>query len=112
MFFHWIVCAASLKNIGDKTAGLFDRKKKEMSDLASEKASEAQSFAEEQARKAEEALDQTKKGAADLLDRAGELKFRLYTFNATTAHDTIVSYRFFTFLKTKQPKMPKRQSKI
>lgn len=63
------VCVASLKNIGEKTAGLFDRKKKEMG----EKAAEAQSYAEEQARKAGEALEQTKKEAGELLDGAGKL---------------------------------------
>lgn len=67
-------CVASLKNIGEKTANLFDRKKKEASDLAAERAAEAQTYAVEQARKASEAADQTKKEAAELLDGAGELK--------------------------------------
>lgn len=50
-----------MKNIGDKAGGLFDRKKKEMSDLAAEKAAEAQ-----------EALEKAKKDAGELLDQAGE----------------------------------------
>lgn len=54
----WVwICAASLKNIGEKTAGLFDRKKREMGDLAAEKAAEAQTYAGEQAQKAGELLD-------------------------------------------------------
>lgn len=69
------MCAASLKNIGEKTAGLFDRKKKEMG----EKAAEAQTYAEEQARKAGEALEQTKKEAGELLDGAGKLKMSAYS---------------------------------
>lgn len=64
------MCAASLKNIGEKTAGLFDRKKKEME----EKAAEAQTYAEEQARKAGEVLEQKKKDAGELLDGAGKRK--------------------------------------
>lgn len=72
------MCAASLKNIGEKTAGLFDRKKKEMGDLAAEKAAEAQTYAEEQARKAGEAVEQTKKEAGELFDGAGELEFWLF----------------------------------
>lgn len=67
------MCVASLKNIGEKAGGLFDRKKKEME----EKAAEAQTYAEEQARKAGEVLDQTKKDAGELLDGAGELIFFL-----------------------------------
>lgn len=67
------MCSASLKNIGEKTAGLFDRKKKEMSDLAAEKAAEAQTYAEEQAQKAGEAFEQSKKEAGELFDGAGKL---------------------------------------
>lgn len=75
----WI-CAASLKNIGEKTANLFDRKKKEVSDLAAERAAEAQSYAEERARKAGEAVEQTKKEAAEILDGAGWFLMNLLLF--------------------------------
>lgn len=71
--------AASLKNIGEKTANLFDRKKKEMGDLASEKAAEAQAFAEENAKKADEAFEQTKKEAGDILAGAGKCSL-LFTY--------------------------------
>lgn len=87
------VCVASLKNIGEKTAGLFDRKKKEME----EKAAEAQTYAEEQARKAGEVLDQTKKEAGELLDGAGKLNcFDLYPV-ATTLKFSVNNFFPFSF---------------
>lgn len=64
---------AALKNIGEKTTNLFERKKKEVGDLTTEKASEAQAYAEEQAKKAGEAIDETKNEASGIL--AGACKF-------------------------------------
>lgn len=62
---------ATLKNIGEKTANLFERKKKEVGDLATEKASEAQNYAEEQAKEAGKAVEQTKKEAGEIFGGAG-----------------------------------------
>lgn len=78
---NWdIFCAASLKSIGEKTANLFEKKKKEVGDLATEKATEAHSYAEEQAKKAGEAVEQTKKEAGEILGGAGKwnLFFEVY----------------------------------
>lgn len=72
-----VLNAASLKNIGDKASNLFERKKKEVGDLAAEKATEAQTYAEEQAKKAGEAVDQTKKEAGDILGGAGKFEIQI-----------------------------------
>lgn len=74
-FVSFFFCLAALKNIGEKTTSLFDRKKKEVGDLATEKASEAQSYAEEQAKKAGEAIEETKNEASGIL--GGACKFIL-----------------------------------
>lgn len=62
---------ASLKSIGEKTANIFDRKKKEVEQLASEKANEAHGYAEEQAKKAGDSIDQTAKEAGQILSSTG-----------------------------------------
>lgn len=61
-----------MKSIGEKTANLFEKKKKEVGDLATQKATEAQSYAEEQAKKAAEAVEQTKKEAGEIMGGAGK----------------------------------------
>lgn len=63
---------AALKNIGEKTTSLFERKKKEVGDLATEKATEAQTYAEEQAKKVEESIEQTKKEAGEIMGGTGD----------------------------------------
>lgn len=63
---------ASLKNIGDKTTSLFERKKKDVSKLAQDKAAEAQRLAEEQAHKASDAVMKTKSEAEDIAASTGE----------------------------------------
>jgi hypothetical protein len=45
-----------LKSLGDKTASLFDRKKKDAEQLAAEKVAAAQKLAEEQASKTKETI--------------------------------------------------------
>lgn len=72
MLYWWILYIASLKSIGEKTTSLFEKKKKEVEDLAAEKATEAQNYAEEQAKKAGEAVEQTKKEAGEILGGAGK----------------------------------------
>lgn len=68
-----------MKNIGEKTTNLFERKKKEVGDLATEKASEAQAYAEEQAKKAGEAIEETKNEASGILSNACKTNsFRLF----------------------------------
>lgn len=74
-FIFCIPNLASLKNIGEKTAGLFDRKKKEVEKLAADKAAEASTFAEEQAKKAGDAVAKTKDEAGAILTGAGINKF-------------------------------------
>lgn len=61
-----------MKSFGEKTAGLFDRKKKDAEKLAADKVAEAQKLAEEQARKAGEAIGQTKSEAENLAASTGE----------------------------------------
>lgn len=63
--------AASLKNIGEKTVGLFDRKKKEVEQLTAEKVAEAEQYAGEQAKKAGEAVEQTKKEVGGIISSTG-----------------------------------------
>lgn len=77
-FFVGIFNLAALKNIGEKTSNLFERKKKEVGDLATEKASEAQSYAEEQAKKVGESIEQTKKEASEIVGGAGKMTIYLF----------------------------------
>lgn len=67
--------AASLKSLGEKTASLFDRKKKDAETLAAEKASTAQKMAEEQVRKAGEAVGQTRSEAENLAASTGSINW-------------------------------------
>lgn len=79
--------AASLKSLGDKASGLFERKKKEAGDMAGEKASTAKKLAEDQVKKTTDAIsgatsgaqgliggitDDAKSGAKDVQKKAGE----------------------------------------
>lgn len=73
-------CVASLKNIGEKTAGLFDRKKKEVEQLTAEKVAEAEGYAEEQAKHVGEAVQQTKNQVGGILSSSG-LYFPFDKFN-------------------------------
>lgn len=68
---------ATLKNIGDKTTGLFERKKKEVADLAAEKAAEAQAYADEQAKKVGESIEQTKTEASNIIGGTGKCNMLL-----------------------------------
>lgn len=70
-----LVLAASLKSFGEKTASLFDRKKKDAEKLAADKAAEAQKMAEEQARKVGEEIGKTKNEAEALAASTGELTY-------------------------------------
>lgn len=67
-----------MKNIGEKTTNLFERKKKEVGDLATEKASEAQTYAEEQAKKAGDAIEETKNEASGILGNACKTIFKTF----------------------------------
>lgn len=81
------LCTAALKNIGEKTSNLFERKKKEVGDLATEKATEAQNYAEEQAKKVGDSIEQTKKEAGEIIGGTGEHchhKFLLIFFEIFT----------------------------
>lgn len=51
---------------------MFDRKKKDIEQLASEKAAEAQAYGEEQAKKIGEAASQTKDEAGAILSSTGK----------------------------------------
>lgn len=76
MQFHYdfySVHAASLKSFGERTAGLFDRKKKDAEKLAEEKAEEAKKMAEEQARTLGESIGKTKSEAEQLAASTGKL---------------------------------------
>lgn len=64
-------CIASLKSFGEKTANLFERKKKEVEQIAAEKAVEVQLLAEEQAQKAVDAIAQTSSDANEVLNSKG-----------------------------------------
>lgn len=63
---------ASLKSFGEKTASLFDRKKKDAETLAAEKAEAAKKLAEEQAQKTAEALDESKREAEEMAASTGK----------------------------------------
>lgn len=80
------VLTASLKNFGEKTAGLFERKKKDAEQLAAEKAAEIQKLAEEQAQKAGEVLSKTKNEAGEIVNGTGAFFIIVYTthYFATT----------------------------
>lgn len=58
---------ASLKNLGDKASGLFERKKKEAGDIASEKVDKAKKLAEEQVQKTSDAVSGATSGASSLI---------------------------------------------
>lgn len=60
-----------MKNIGEKTMNLFDRKKKDVEQLTAEKVAEAQEYAEEQAKKAGEAVAQTKNEVTGIVSDGG-----------------------------------------
>lgn len=70
-YFFFFSIIASLKNLGDKTASLFSKKKDEAEKLAKEKAENAQKMAEEQAKKVGEAVQQTKSEAENLATSTG-----------------------------------------
>lgn len=61
-----------MKSFGDKTASLFERKKKDAGELAQEKANTAHKLAEEQVKKTGEALSQTKTDAENLAASSGK----------------------------------------
>lgn len=63
---------ASLKNLGDKASSLFDRKKKEAGDLASEKATKAKTLAEDQLKKTSDAISGATSGATNLIAGASK----------------------------------------
>lgn len=65
--------AASLKTFGEKTANLFDKKKKDVEQLATEKAHDAQEYAEDQAKKIGDAIEHTKNEAGGLMAGTGLL---------------------------------------
>lgn len=62
---------ASLKNLGAKTTSLFERKKKDVEELAHEKAAEAQKMAEDQAKLAADSLTKAKTDAEQLAASTG-----------------------------------------
>lgn len=63
---------ASLKNLGAKTTSLFERKKKDVEELAQEKAAEAQKLAEEQVKLAADSLTKAKTDAEQLALKTGK----------------------------------------
>lgn len=60
----WISTGA-FRSIGEKTASLFERKKKDAEQIAQEKAAEAAHVVEEQVKKAGELVSGAEKTAAD-----------------------------------------------
>ncbi len=66
---------ASLKNLGTKTTSLFERKKKDVEQLAAEKAAEAQKLAEDQAKLAADSLTKAKTDAEKLALSTGKLPY-------------------------------------
>lgn len=83
------ISTASLKSLGDKASGLFERKKKEAGDIAGEKATTAKKLAEDQVKKTTDAIsgatsgaqgliggitDDAKSGAKDVQKKAGEIQ--------------------------------------
>lgn len=75
IFFDDFIILASLKNLGAKTTSLFERKKKDVEQLAQEKATEAQKLAEEQAKLASDAFSKTKSDAEQLATSTGKINF-------------------------------------
>lgn len=67
-----MIFLASLKNLGAKTTSLFERKKKDVEQLAQEKVAEAQKLAEEQAQHAADALTKAKTDAEKLALSTGK----------------------------------------
>lgn len=78
-----------MKSLGDKASGLFEKKKKEATDIAGEKASTAKKLAEDQVKKTTDAIsgatsgaqglvggltDDAKSGAKDVQKKAGKLR--------------------------------------
>lgn len=72
---------ASLKNLGAKTTSLFERKKKDVEQLAQEKAAEAQKMAEDQAHLAADALTKAKTDAEKLATSTGTKIMASYPFH-------------------------------
>lgn len=62
---------ASLKNLGAKTTSLFERKKKDVEQLAQEKAAEVQKLAEDQAKLAADSLTKAKADVEQLASSTG-----------------------------------------
>jgi predicted phage tail protein len=79
------IFTASLKNLGDKAGGLFDKKKKEATDLANEKVKNAQHLAEEQANKAGQAFSATKDDVTNLASSTAQEAAGLATDSAKKA---------------------------
>jgi len=71
-FIHRFAVVASLKNLGDKAAGLFEKKKKEAGDIASEKVQKATKAAEDQVNKTSDALSGVTSGAGNLIAGASK----------------------------------------
>lgn len=69
---------ASLKNLGEKTANLFERKKKDAEELAAEKIHEAQQSVEEQAKKTGELIAEKKNEAEKII--GSKRKFEHFCF--------------------------------
>lgn len=70
-----LMILASLKNLGAKTTSLFERKKKDVEQLAQEKAAEAQKIAEEQVKLASDSLTKAKTDAEKLASSTGKPSF-------------------------------------
>lgn len=62
-----------MKNFGEKTVNLFDRKKKDAEQIAAEKAAEAQKYVEDQIQKGGEAAAQTKNEFGQLVTETGNI---------------------------------------
>lgn len=69
-YFHNFL--ASLKNLGEKTANLFERKKKDAEQIAAEKSAEAQKYIEDQLKKSSEAVAQTKNEVGKMVSDTGK----------------------------------------
>lgn len=70
---------ASLKNLGSKTTSLFERKKKDVEELAAQKAAEAQKIAEDQVKLATDSFSQAKTDAEKLALSTGKLNSLLHS---------------------------------
>lgn len=58
---------ASLKNLGDRAGALFEKKKKNAVDIATEKAENAKKLAEDQVKKTSDAIQNASSGASGLV---------------------------------------------